>query len=419
VEKFKVNGPTRLSGEVHLDGAKNACLPIFCASLLSSEELTVFNVPRLGDVQTLLVLLRNLGVEIEVDFERKTCVLNGRRLNSNLVSYELVKTMRASILTLGPLLARLGEVRVSLPGGCAIGQRPVDQHIKGLEKMGAEITLREGYITAKANKLKGARIVTDLVTVTGTENLMMAACLAEGHTIIENAAKEPEIVDLARCLISMGAKIQGEGTDIIRVEGVSKLHAASHRVIPDRIEAGTFICAIAACGGSVFVRNFEREIMGLTYEKLRSCGGEFLEVSGGLKVNFAKRPNAVSCQTAPYPGFATDMQAQLMAVNAVSDGVAMIDESIFENRFMHVSEMQRMGADIKVKGRTAVVQGKKRLSAAKLMATDLRASAGLVLAALVADGESVVDRIYHLDRGYVNMDKKLAQLGADVLRIKG
>ena len=302
---------------------------------------------------------------------------------------------------------------------CCIGQRPVDQHIKGLEKMGAEITLREGYITAKANKLKGARIVTDLVTVTGTENLMMAACLAEGHTVIENAAREPEIVDLARCLISMGAKIQGEGTDIIRVEGVSQLHAASHRVIPDRIEAGTFICAIAACGGSVFVRNFDREIMGLTFEKLRSCGGEFLEVNGGLKVNFAKRPKAVSCQTAPYPGFATDMQAQLMAVNAVSDGVALIDESIFENRFMHVSEMQRMGADIKVKGRTAVVQGKKRLSAAKLMATDLRASAGLVLAALVADGESVVDRIYHLDRGYVNMDKKLAQLGADVLRIKG
>ena len=418
MEKFKVNGPTRLTGEIDLDGAKNACLPIFCASLLSSEELNIFNVPRLGDVQTLLTLLKSLGVEIEVDFERKTCVLNSKGLCSNIVSYELVKTMRASILTLGPLLARMGEVKVSLPGGCAIGQRPVDQHIKGLEKMGADITLRDGYIDAKANKLRGARIVTDLITVTGTENLMMAACLAEGQTVIENAAREPEVVDLACCLKSMGAKIEGEGTDIIRIEGVEKLIAASHRVIPDRIEAGTFICAIAACGGQIFVKNFDRKIMGLAYEKLKSCGGEFLEVNGGLKVKFDQRPTSVSCQTSPFPGFATDMQAQLMAVNAVSDGIALIDESIFENRFMHVSEMQRMGADIKVKGRTAIVQGKKRLSAAKLMATDLRASAGLVVAALVADGESLIDRIYHLDRGYVNMDIKLAELGANVVRIR-
>jgi UDP-N-acetylglucosamine 1-carboxyvinyltransferase len=417
VEKFKIVGPTTLSGEIKLDGAKNAALPIFCASLLSSEDLTITNVPKLGDVRTLLELLRSLGVEISENLEENNCTFNAKKLDSVEVPYDRVKTMRASILTLGPLLARVGEARVSLPGGCAIGQRPVDQHIRGLKKMGAEISLKDGYVVAKARRLKGAIITNELITVTGTANLMMAACLADGTTIIENAAKEPEIVDLAGCLKSMGAEIDGAGTEIIRVEGVNRLHAGSHEVISDRIEAGTFMCAVAACGGGLYIKNFDKNIMGNTFEILKNAGGSFAIDGKGIFIKFDKRPIGVSVRTDPFPGFATDMQAQLLAVNTVGAGLSVIEESIFENRFMHVPEIKRMGGNIRVNGRTAIIQGVKSLSGTKLMATDLRASAGLVIAALVAEGESVIDRIYHLDRGYVGMDKKLTELGGMVERI--
>jgi len=343
--------------------------------------------------------------------------LRAEEISEPIASYDLVKTMRASILVLGPLVARFGEASVSLPGGCAIGQRPVDQHIKGLQAMGAEITIEKGYIHAKAKRLKGARIVTDMVTVTGTENLMMAAALAEGTTIIENAAREPEVVDLAKMLVKMGAEIEGIGTDTITVHGVEKLHGCEYQVMPDRIEAGTFLCAVAACGGNITLNNTDADSMDATIEKLRTAGVS-IEVDGTkIHASMNTRPKAVGARTAPFPGFATDMQAQLMAVNCVADGTAVVNETIFENRFMHVQEMVRLGANIEIEGHTAIIKGVERLDGATVMATDLRASAGLVIAGLAASDETRIDRIYHLDRGYDRMEEKLRKLGADVTRV--
>ncbi|OUV03231.1 MAG: UDP-N-acetylglucosamine 1-carboxyvinyltransferase [Betaproteobacteria bacterium TMED82] len=417
MDKYRIIGPNRLIGELEIDGAKNAALPIFCGSLLTSDPVFISNVPKLKDVETLLKLFSELGVSIELNSSTATCGLQTASISSLEAPYELVKTMRASILVLGPLLARFGEVKVSLPGGCAIGNRPIDQHIKAFESMGAKVTLVDGYIHAKCRKLNGSRIKNDMVTVTGTENIMMAACLAEGETIIENAAREPEVVDLAIFLKSMGARISGEGTDVISILGVKKLFGAEHKIISDRIETGTFICAIAACGGDVFLRNANINSIGVTVTKLRQSGTDISVDKEGLTVTSKGKPESVSVKTAPFPGFATDMQAQIMAVNLVSNGTARITENIFENRFMHVQEMKRLGAHIKVNGNTAVVTGRERLCGAEVMATDLRASAGLVIAGLVAEGETVIDRIYHLERGYADMDKKLANLGADVLRV--
>lgn len=417
MEKFKIIGPSRLVGKVSISGAKNAALPIFCASLLTSEPVQIFNVPDLKDVSTMFALLRKLGVGILVDKRGNFCEIKANSISSVEAPYDLVKTMRASILVLGPLLAKHGEAKVSLPGGCAIGQRPVDQHIKGLRLMGAEIMIDNGYIQAKTKKLVGAKITSDVVTVTGTENLMMAACLADGKTVIENAAQEPEIVDLANFLRSMGANISGDGTTKIEIIGKQKLSGTSHRIIFDRIEAGTFSCAVAACGGDVYLDGAYKEAMGMTIEKLRECGGEISEEKSGIRVKFFDRPNSVSFQTSPFPGFATDMQAQFMAVNSIAHGTAIIKESIFENRFMHVQEMLRLGAKISVRGNTSVVTGVNFLKGARVMATDLRASAGLVIAAMAAQGNSVIDRIYHLDRGYEKMDKKLNALGASVERV--
>ena len=417
MEKFKVCGPSRLVGEVSISGAKNAALPIFCASLLTSEPVLISNVPDLKDVSTMFTLLRKLGVEIDVDKRNNFCEIEAKSVTSTEAPYDLVKTMRASILVLGPLLAKYGEAKVSLPGGCAIGQRPVDQHIKGLRLMGAEIIIESGYIKAKAKKLVGAKIVNDVVTVTGTENLMMAACLADGITVLENAAQEPEIVDLANLLRSMGANISGDGTTKIEITGKQKLKGASHKIIFDRIEAGTFSCAVAACGGDIFLSGAFRDPMELILEKLRECGGEIFEEKSGIRIKFFDRPTSVSFQTSPFPGFATDMQAQFMAVNSVANGIATIKESIFENRFMHVQEMLRLGAKISVRGNTSVVTGVDFLRGTSVMATDLRASAGLVIAAMAAKGNSTIDRIYHLDRGYEKMDKKLNALGASVERV--
>ena len=418
MEKFKIHGPSRLAGEVSIGGAKNAALPIFCASVLTSDPVEVFNVPNLKDVSTMFSLLSTLGARVDIDNKNKRCQIKAGSLLSIEAPYDLVKTMRASILVLGPLLARYGEAKVSLPGGCAIGQRPVDQHIKGLKLMGAEITLENGYIKAKAKKLRGARITNDVVSVTGTENLMMAACLAEGNTVLENAAQEPEIVDLANFLRSMGASILGDGTNKIEITGKKKLNGASHRIIFDRIEAGTFFCAVAACGGDIFLNGINTQTMGMTLNKLRECGGEIFEDGSGIRIKFLDRPSSVSFQTAPFPGFATDMQAQFMAVNAVAEGTSIIKETIFENRFMHVQEMIRLGAKISVRGNTSVITGVEVLKGARVMATDLRASAGLVIAAMAAHGDTIIDRIYHLDRGYEEMDKKLNALGASVERVK-
>jgi UDP-N-acetylglucosamine 1-carboxyvinyltransferase len=432
MDKLKIEGGARLNGEVTVSGAKNAALPILCAGLLTPEPFIVSNVPLLQDVNTTLKLLRRMGAR--ADLEGHTVAIDSSLVNQTEAPYDLVKTMRASILVLGPLLTRFGEAKVSLPGGCAIGSRPVDQHIKGLQAMGAEITIEHGYVHAKARRLKGARIVTDMVTVTGTENLMMAATLAEGETLIENAAREPEVVDLANALIAMGAKISGAGTDRILIQGVSKLHTAKHRVMADRIEAGTFLCAVAAVGGDVTLRAAEPNSMDATLDKLREAGAQ-LEVGsdwirirfdrydpGSVRQSFAaqkilNRPKAVNIRTAPYPGFATDMQAQFMAVNAVAEGTGMVTETIFENRFMHVQELQRLGADITIEGNTSVIKGVPRLSGADVMATDLRASASLVIAAMVADGTTIIDRIYHLDRGYEKMEVKLAALGANISRV--
>jgi UDP-N-acetylglucosamine 1-carboxyvinyltransferase len=415
MDKLRITGGRPLQGEVRVCGAKNAALPIMCAALLTSKPMTILNVPRLRDVSTMAKLLEQMGVTVQRS-EGKF-VLRAKEIVEPTASYELVKTMRASVLVLGPLLARCGRAKVSLPGGCAIGLRPVDQHVKGLQAMGATIAIEHGYMHATASRLRGARIVMDLVTVTGTENLMMAAALAEGETLIENAAREPEVVDLARCLAAMGAKLEGAGSDVIRIEGMRSLGGAEHRVMPDRIETGTYLAAAAATGGSVRLIGAAADSLDATLEKLREAGSKVLITDSSIEIEAAARPNAVSVRTAPYPGFATDMQAQFMALASVARGTALITETIFENRFMHALELQRLGADIKLEGNTAVVKGVERLQGATVMATDLRASAGLVIAGLVAEGETVVDRIYHLDRGYEALEKKLSTLGARIERI--
>ncbi|MDP3820966.1 MAG: UDP-N-acetylglucosamine 1-carboxyvinyltransferase [Burkholderiales bacterium] len=421
MDKLLIRGGRRLEGEVTISGAKNAALPELCAALLTADPVTLTNVPRLQDVNTMLKLLRNMGVAAErSEAEPETVALDASRVTSPEAPYELVKTMRASILALGPLLARFGEATVSLPGGCAIGSRPVDQHIKGLQAMGAQITVEHGYILAKATRLKGARITTDMVTVTGTENLLMAATLAEGETILENAAQEPEIGDLAQMLIGMGAKIEGHGTSRIRIEGVARLHGVAHRIVPDRIETGTFLCAVAAAGGDVLLRRANASHLETVIDKLREAGItiEADVAAGWIRVKNHQRARAVSFRTSEYPAFPTDMQAQFMALNCIAEGTAVVTETIFENRFMHVNELVRLGAKIEIDGHTAVVHGVEKLSGATVMATDLRASASLVIAGLVADGQTVVDRIYHLDRGYDRMETKLRGIGADIERSK-
>jgi UDP-N-acetylglucosamine 1-carboxyvinyltransferase len=416
MDKLKIRGGTRLAGEITVSGAKNAALPILAASLLTADELIVDNVPQLQDVATTLKLLKQMGVSVERDGE--TLRLKADTLTRTEAPYELVKTMRASILVLGPLVARAGSARVSLPGGCAIGARPVDQHIKGLEALGAKVRIENGFVVAEAKRLRGARIATDMVTVTGTENLMMAAALADGETILENAAREPEVVDLAAALNAMGARIRGAGTDRIAIEGVERLHGARHKVMADRIETGTFLSAVVAAGGYAALRGAAAETLGAVLDKLREAGAQINAQNGALRIRMDARPRAVSLRTAPYPDFPTDMQAQFMALNCVADGVGEITETIFENRFMHVHELQRLGANITIDGNTATVHGVNRLAGAPVMATDLRASASLVVAALAAEGETTVDRIYHLDRGYEQMETKLAALGADVQRVK-
>ncbi len=416
MDKLKLRGGTRLAGEVTISGAKNAALPILAASLLTADELIVDNVPELQDVATTLKLLGQMGVAVERDGAMAR--LKADAIANTEAPYELVKTMRASILVLGPLVARFGAARVSLPGGCAIGARPVDQHIKGLEALGAKIRIENGFVVAEAKRLQGARIVTELVTVTGTENLMMAATLASGETIIENAAREPEIVDLADALNSMGARIRGAGTARIVIEGVERLHGARHKVMPDRIETGTFLSAVVAAGGHATLHGAAAQTLGSVLDKLREAGAQIDAQNGAIRIRMDSRPRAVNLRTAPYPDFPTDMQAQFMALNCIADGVGEITETIFENRFMHVHELQRLGANITIDGNTATVQGVDKLAGAPVMATDLRASASLVVAALAAEGETTVDRIYHLDRGYENMENKLAALGAHVRRIK-
>ena len=415
MDKLLIQGGTRLSGEIAISGAKNAALPILCAALLTAEPVTFTNVPQLKDIGTLLELLGQMGVKVVR--EADTVTLDASGLNNPVAPYEMVKTMRASILVLGPLVARCGEARVSLPGGCAIGARPVDQHIKGLQAMGAEVRVEHGYVHATVPRLKGARLFTDMVTVTGTENLMMAATLADGETIIENAAREPEIVDLANCLVAMGAQVSGAGSDMIRIRGVERLHGATHRIMPDRIETGTYLCAAAATGGSVRLTGTRSDYLDAVIDKLMEAGCDVVSEPDAIRLSAPARLNAVSLRTAPYPAFPTDMQAQFMAINCVAKGVAMIRETIFENRFMHAVELQRLGADIHIDGNTAVVQGVEHLEGATVMATDLRASASLVVAGLVAEGETLIERIYHLDRGYEGLEAKLAALGARVTRL--
>ena len=421
MDKLLIRGGRPLHGEVRISGAKNAALPQLCAALLTDAPVTLHNVPRLQDVATMLELIRNMGVAAEAGGDGSVRV-DARRLSSPEAPYELVKTMRASVLALGPLLARFGEATVSLPGGCAIGSRPVDQHIKGLQQMGADIVVEHGYIIARLprgrERLRGASITTDMVTVTGTENLMMAAALAEGETVLENAAQEPEIGDLAEMLIRMGARIEGHGTRRIRIEGVPRLSGCAHRVVPDRIEAGTFLCAVAAAGGEALLREARADHLEAVIEKLRQAGAEVAAVDGGIRVRSQGRLKAQSFRTTEYPGFPTDMQAQFMTLNAVAEGASHVTETIFENRFMHVNELVRLGARIQVDGKVAVVEGVPRLSGATVMATDLRASASLVIAGLVADGETLVDRIYHLDRGYDRMEGKLRGLGAEIERVR-
>ena len=416
MDKLRITGGRRLEGSIQVSGAKNAALPIMCASILSAKPLNLSNVPRLLDVATMAKLLGQMGVEVQP--ADGGMLLNGARLSGPTAPYEMVKTMRASVLVLGPLLARCGRAKVSLPGGCAIGSRPVDQHIKGLQAMGAVITVDHGYMHASVDRLRGARIVMDLVTVTGTENLMMAATLAEGTTLLENAAREPEVVDLARCLTGMGAKIEGAGTDTIRIEGVASLGGAEHRVMPDRIETGTYLAAAAAAGGKIRLTGTLPESLDATLDKLRESGAKVTAAGTSIGLESGGRPKAFNIRTAPYPGFATDMQAQFMALATVAKGTALITETIFENRFMHALELQRLGANISIHGNSALVRGVERLQAATVMATDLRASAGLVIAALVAEGQTQIERIYHLDRGYESLEKKLASLGAQVERIR-
>ncbi|MCC7006717.1 MAG: UDP-N-acetylglucosamine 1-carboxyvinyltransferase [Ottowia sp.] len=415
MDKLKIIGGQPLCGEVVISGAKNAALPILCAGLLSAQPLHLSNMPDLQDIRTMETLLQKMGMRIERDADNYT--LDGAHIASPEASYELVKTMRAAILVLGPLLARFGQARVSLPGGCAIGARPVDQHIRGLQAMGADIVIEHGYILAKASRLKGARIVADMITVTGTENLLMAAVLADGETILENAAREPEVIDLARLLVKMGAHISGIGTDTLVIQGVDQLHGAHHKVMADRIEAGTFLCAVAAAGGDVLLRQCRPDTLDAVLDKLREAGLEIEVGVDWLRARMHGRARAVSLRTSEYPAFPTDMQAQFMALASVAIGSARVTETIFENRFMHVQELNRLGADIVVEGNTALVQGVAMLSGATVMATDLRASASLVIAGLCAEGATVIERIYHLDRGYDCIEKKLSALGAQIARI--
>ena len=422
MDKLLIRGGRPLSGVVEISGAKNAALPELCAALLTDEPVTLANVPRLQDVSTMLKLIGNMGVAASRDAADPTTVhIHAAGLDKPEAPYELVKTMRASVLALGPLLARFGRATVSLPGGCAIGSRPVDQHIKGLQAMGAEIHVEHGYMVARLpegrTRLRGARITTDMVTVTGTENFLMAACLAEGETILENAAQEPEIPDLAEMLIQMGARIEGHGTSKIRIEGVSRLHGCRHQVVADRIEAGTFLCAVAAAGGEVTLRHGRADHLEAVIEKLQAAGARIEAGEGFIRISSQGRLKAQGFRTTEYPGFPTDMQAQFMALNAIAQGSSKVTETIFENRFMHVNELVRLGAQIQIEGKVALVEGVPRLSGATVMATDLRASASLVIAGLVAEGQTVVERIYHLDRGYDRMETKLRGIGADIERI--
>ncbi len=417
MDKLIISGGVPLKGKIRISGAKNAALPILSASLLAEGPMTVGNIPHLHDITTTMELLGRMGAQLVVD-ERMSIEVDTSDVNELFAPYELVKTMRASILVLGPLLARHGQALVSLPGGCAIGSRPVNLHLEGLAKMGAEIRVENGYIDARARRLKGTHLVMDMVTVTGTENLMMAAALAKGVTTIENAAREPEVVDLANCLISMGARIEGAGTSSIVVEGVESLAGTQYNVLPDRIETGTFLVAAAITGGSIRVQDTRPPMLEAVLEKLEEAGARIHAGDDWVELDMnGNRPRAVTVHTAPYPAFPTDMQAQFTALNAVADGTGMISETVFENRFMHVLELQRMGADIRVEGNTAITCGVERLSSAPVMATDLRASASLVLAGLVAQGDTVVDRIYHIDRGYECIEEKLAQLGARIRRV--
>ncbi|AEB83243.1 UDP-N-acetylglucosamine 1-carboxyvinyltransferase [Alicycliphilus denitrificans] len=424
MDKLLVRGGRALRGEVVISGAKNAALPEMCAALLTDEPVHLINVPRLHDVRTMRRLLDNMGVKTETHGERGGMSFVAPDALSPEAPYELVKTMRASVLALGPLLARFGEATISLPGGCAIGSRPVDQHIKGLQAMGAHIVVEHGYMIAKLpagqQRLRGARITTDMITVTGTENLLMAATLAEGETVLENAAQEPEVTDLAEMLIAMGARIEGHGTSRIRIQGVERLHGCTHQVVADRIEAGTFLCAVAAAGGEAFLRHARADHLDAVIDKLLEAGARVAAEGDGIRISSpgGAELKAQSFRTTEYPGFPTDMQAQFMALNVVAQGTAMVAETIFENRFMHVNELARLGAQIAIDGRVATVTGGARLSGATVMATDLRASASLVIAGLIASGETLVDRIYHLDRGYDAMEAKLRGLGADIERIQ-
>ena len=414
MQKLAILGGSRLEGDVRISGAKNAALPILCASLLTGDSLRLGNVPDLNDIATMRKLLQQMGVAIGVNGDQLT--LSAAHIDRLEAPYDMVKTMRAAILVLGPLVTRFGEARVSLPGGCAIGSRPVDLHIKGLQAMGAEIHIEHGYIHAQAKRLKGARIFFDLVSVTGTENLMMAAVLADGVTLLENAAREPEVVDLANCLIAMGAKIEGAGSDTIAITGVEKLHGADYRIMPDRIESGTFLVAAAAAGGNITLTGARADILDNVLEKLQEAGATVRVAGDKINLQMDRRPKAVNIRTAPYPAFPTDMQAQFMALNAIAEGSSMVVETIFENRFMHVQELRRLGAQIDIEGNTAVIKGCAQLEGATIMATDLRASACLVIAGLVAQGETIVDRIYHLDRGYEHIEAKLSALGAQIRR---
>lgn len=419
MDKLQVAGGPPLEGEVRVSGAKNAALPILAATLLASEPVAIGNVPHLQDVTTMIELLGRMGVTVTVD-ERMNVEVDANTLRQPIAPYDLVKTMRASILVLGPLLARFGQADVSLPGGCAIGARPVNIHVAGLQAMGAEISIENGYIRARAARLRGARLVLDTVTVTGTENLMMAATLADGQTVIENAAREPEVIDLADCLNALGAKVRGAGTDTIVIDGVERLHGGSHRVLPDRIEAGTYLVAGAITSGRVHLKQVAPAHLDAVLAKLREAGATVTSGADWIELDMrGRRPRAVDLRTAPYPAFPTDMQAQFAALDTVADGVGTIIETIFENRFMHMLEMRRLGAEIRLEGNTAIIKGVPKLQAAPVMATDLRASASLVLAGLVAEGRTVIDRIYHIDRGYEAIEEKLSALGADIRRIPG